>query len=107
MSDEAFEQSKNRRMQEQYAQVLKAQQLEAQMKTVLKHMLDSQAYERAMNIRVSNPERYQQLVSLLAYLYQNKQIKEKLTNDQLKKLLVRISPERRESTISFKRKLVV
>ncbi len=95
---------RKRRMQEEYSRMMKAQQLEAQMKTVLKHILDSEAYERAMNIRLSNPEMYQQIVSLLAQLYQSKQLNGKITDQQFKKLLIRVTPDKPETTISFKRK---
>lgn len=104
MSEEDPEYSRNRRVQEQYEQILKAQQLEAQMKQVLRHMLDSEAYERAMNIRISSPELYQQLVSLLAYMYQNKKLKGKVNDEQLRKLLEKVTPERHEPSISVKRK---
>jgi DNA-binding TFAR19-related protein (PDSD5 family) len=104
VDEEELGQLRNRKLQEQYAKMAKAQQLEEQMKAVLKHVLDGPAYERAMNVRLSNPELYQQLVSLLAYLYQNKQLKEKLGDEQLKNLLTRVASTKRETTISFKHK---
>jgi programmed cell death protein 5 len=104
VDEEELGELRERKLQEQYARLAKAQQLESQMKTVLKVILDGQAYERAMNVRIANPELYQQLVSLLAHLYQNKQLKDKVSDEQLKKLLEKVASNRRESTISFKKK---
>lgn len=103
MDEEELEQLRNRKAQEKYAQLAKAQQLEAEMKTVLRHVLDDMAYERAMNVRLANPELYQQLVALLAYMYQNKQLKGKVNDEQLRRLLEKVATKR-ETTISFKKK---
>ncbi len=104
MDDEELAQMRDRRLQEQYAKAAQAQQLEAQMKTVLKQILDGQAYERAMNVRLANPELYQQMVALLAHLYRNKQIRGKVGDEQLKKLLQQVSSTRHEPSISFRKK---
>jgi len=104
VEEEELEQLRNRKLQEQYANMARAQQLEAQMKVVLKHVLEGSAYEQAMNVRISNPELYQQLVALLAQLYQSKRLKGKINDEQLKKLLERVSATRYEPTISIKKK---
>ena len=104
MEEEELDQLRNKKLQDQYANMVRAQQLEAQMKAVLKHVLDGSAYERAMNVRIANPELYQQLVGMLAQLYQGKRLKGKINDEQLKKLLERVSATRYESTISIKKK---
>ncbi len=104
MDEEELAQLRERKLQEQYAKMAKAQQLDEQMKTVLKHVLDDKAYERAMNVRLSSPELYQQVVALLAQLYRSNQLKGKVQDEQFKKLLERVTGTRHEPTIAFKKK---
>ncbi len=82
---------------------VKAQQ-EAQIKNMLRQALETPAYERLLNIKISNPELYNQLVKLVAYLIQQGQLKGKLSEEQLKKLVSRILGQRKETTITFARK---
>ncbi|MFH1471006.1 MAG: DNA-binding protein [Candidatus Micrarchaeota archaeon] len=104
MEEEELSQLRQKKFQEQYAKVAKARELEEQMKLVLKQVLDGAAYERAMNVRLANPELYQQIVALLAQLYRANQLKGKVSDEQLKKLLERVSSNRYEPSISFKKK---
>ncbi|MFH0817484.1 MAG: DNA-binding protein [Candidatus Micrarchaeota archaeon] len=104
MEEEELAQLRERRLQEHYAKAAQAQQLDSQMKSVLKQILDGQAYERAMNVKIANPELYQQMVALLAHLYRNNQLKGKVGDEQLRMLLQKVSSTRHESSISFKKK---
>jgi programmed cell death protein 5 len=90
-------------LKERLMKYQQARELEMQKKLALKYIVDAQAYERLMNVRLANPALYDQLVTMLVYLYQNKQIKGKVTDEQLKGILARITA-RKEPEITFKKK---
>ncbi|MFA6048502.1 MAG: DNA-binding protein [Candidatus Micrarchaeia archaeon] len=75
------------------------QQADAQVRSAMRAVLDAAAYERLSNIKISNAELYAQLVQVIAYLYQNGQLKGKVGEEQLKELVSRIISKRRETTI--------
>ncbi len=75
------------------------QQADAQVRSAMRTVLDSAAYERLANIKISNAELYAQLVQAIAYLYQNGQLRGKMGEEQLKELVSRIISKRRETTI--------
>ncbi len=77
---------------------------EAAVKGMLRQVMETPAYERLQNIRLSNPELYGQLVKLLAYLVQQGQLKGKVSEEQLKALVAKILSQRKETTIRFARK---
>ncbi len=74
-------------------------QAEAQVSMVMRQVLDPAAYGRLSNIKLSSPDVYSKLVQMIAYLYQNGQIKGKLSEEQLKQLVGKILSTRRETTI--------
>lgn len=78
-------------------------QLEARKRSLLRNMLSDSAYERMMNVRLSNPELYDKVVSSLAYVAQSGKPMERITDEQLYSLLSKMSAER-ETTIEFRRK---
>ena len=78
--------------------------LEQQKRLFFKQVLDDKAYERIANIRLANPELYDQLYSLLAYLQQNGQIGGKVSEEKLLALIGRLRERKREPTIEFSRK---
>ncbi len=92
-----------KRMRKRVTEALRAAQLEQQKKEILRRFLDGTAYDRMMNIRVSNPDLYDQLVSLIVSLVQSNRITGKMTENQLKLLLARAT-YKKEPTISFKHK---
>lgn len=92
---QALEEAYKKKLQQAQQQ----QQAEAQARMLLKTALDSQAYERVANIRISNPKMYSQLLQVIAYLYQNGQIQGKISQEQLKQLVSRLISNRRETTI--------
>lgn len=97
------DEQQDQQMQEAYRRKLEEMQKEAQLKAFLRQAMEPTAYERLQNIRLSNPELYQQLVQLILYLRQQGQTK-KVSEDLLKQLLNRILSQRKESKISFARK---
>ncbi|MBI5229262.1 hypothetical protein HY991_04065 [Candidatus Micrarchaeota archaeon] len=79
----------------------KAREAELQVKALLKQILTPEAYERVMNIRISNSEMYQQLASLLIYLAQQGQLNEKITEEKLKLFISKIVSKRRDTNIKL------
>ncbi|MEM3399431.1 MAG: DNA-binding protein [Candidatus Micrarchaeia archaeon] len=77
--------------------------MEEQRKLILKSALEADAYERMMNVRIANPELYNQVVSLIAYLIQSNQLRGKISNEKLLDLLSRVSTKK-ETRIEIRRK---
>jgi len=78
-------------------------QQEQQIKELMHQLLDSNAYERLMNIRVSNKQLYMQLANIILSLAQSEQIAGKLTETQLVSILNKLTTKK-ESKIEFKHK---
>ena len=85
------------------SEALRNAQIEQQKKELMKQFLEAGAYERIMNIKVSNPELYEQLVNLIISLAQSNRLKGKMSDEQLRSILGRIT-YRKEPTIEFKHK---
>jgi DNA-binding TFAR19-related protein (PDSD5 family) len=101
MADE--EEQYQKRMRKRVTEALREAQMEQQKKEIMRRFLDGPAYDRMMNVRVSNPELYDQLVSLIVSLVQSNRITGKMTESQLMSLVERLT-YRKEPTISFKHK---
>lgn len=90
--------------QQLYQKRLQALQLEMQKKELLRKMLTDSAYERMMNVRLSNPELYDKVAGSLAYLaQQGKKLSGKISDEQLYGLLQKMT-ERKETTIEYRSK---
>jgi programmed cell death protein 5 len=100
---EGEEEQYQKKMRKRVTEALKAAQMEAQKKEIMKQFLDDKAYERVMNIRASNYELYSQLVNLIVSLVQSNRLNGKVTEAQLKSILEKIT-YKREPTIEFKHK---
>ena len=100
MDEEELADLRRKRM----AELQQAQEMESQKKSLLRSLVDAKAYERLMNVRLANPELYDQLVSLIAYLYRGGQVKGKITEAQVLQLLGKLRGREREPTITVKRK---
>jgi DNA-binding TFAR19-related protein (PDSD5 family) len=83
--------------------VIKNAQIEEQKKEIMRQFLDDKAYERLMNIRLSNPDLYNQLVKLVVSLAQSNRVTGKITETQLRSILEKMS-SRPEPKIEFKHK---
>ena len=101
MEDE--EEQYQKKLQKRYAEAVKRAQAERQMAEIAKRLLDAAAYERLANIKTSNPELYRQLISTLITLAQQNRIQGKVTEQQFKDLLGRLT-QKEDTTIEFKRK---
>ena len=103
MSEDDLDQIREKKLREHVEQVQRAQKAEAALKTSLKHLVDSEAYERLMNVRISSPQLFEQVASMLVYLARNNQLNGKLSDEKLRQLLAKLT-ERKETGIEFKRK---
>ena len=90
-------------VQKRLAAMQQAQALEAQKKYLLKHMVDQKAYERLMNVRLANPQLYDQVIGVLISLYKAGRIQGKVSEAQIIQLLAKMSEGKREPTITIKR----
>lgn len=92
-----------KKMRKRVTEAIKNAQMEQQKKEIMRQFLDGKAYERLMNIRLSNYELYNQLVSMVVSLAQSNRISEKITEAQLMSIVGRMT-YKKESTIEFKHK---
>jgi DNA-binding TFAR19-related protein (PDSD5 family) len=90
-------------MRKRVTDAIKNAQIEEQKKEIMRQFLDDNAYERIMNIRLSNPDLYNQLVKLIVSLAQNNRVTGKITEAQLRSILTKMS-SRPEPKIEFKHK---
>ena len=100
MPQEEEEQDESRRL---YEQKMRTMQLEAQKKELLRKMLDEKGYERMMNVRLSKPELYEKVIQSLAYVAQSGKHEGRIPDEQLYKLLQKMTSER-QTSIEFRRK---
>ena len=85
------------------AEMQKMQAAESQLRSILRVALEPAAYERLMNVRIAKPELYAQIARVIVTLYSNKQLAEKVTEEQLRALLGKLT-EKHEGTFEIKRK---
>ena len=103
MEEDELGDIRNKELKERLQKYQQTRELEMQKKFALKYIVDAPAYERLMNVKIANPALYDQIVTMLIYLYQNKQVKGKVTDEQLKAILAKITA-RKEPEITFKKK---
>lgn len=101
--EEDEEKQYQKSMRKRVSDAIKAAQLEEQKKEIMRQFLDDAAYERLMNIRLSNPELYNQLVKLVVSLAQSNRVTGKISETQLKSILAKMT-SRHEPKIEFKHK---
>jgi programmed cell death protein 5 len=95
--------TRQKKMASRMAAMQKQQEAEDQKRSIAQGLLAPDAYERIMNVRIANPELYEKVLGIIAYLAQNRQLKSKVTDGDLKKILAKLT-ERRETSIEFKSK---
>ena len=91
------------KMRKALMEQLKRQQAEQQRKEILRTLVEPPAFERIMNIRLSNPDLYGQLVNLIISLAQQNRLQGKLTEQQLLQILEKVT-SRPDTKIEYKRK---
>ena len=70
---------------------MQALQMEQQKRNAVKRFMTTEAYERLMNVRVSNYELYSQLLDLIISLANSNRLSSQLTEAQLNDILNRIT----------------
>ncbi len=89
------------RFAEQQAKEHAEQETAQKIDHLLRQVLDSAAKMRLSNVRLVNPELYLKATQAILFLVQNKQFSGKISEQQLKQLLERLS-QKRETTIKRK-----
>lgn len=98
-----MEQARGSRLRKRMADVQKLQQAEAQIREILREVLTPDAYERFMNVRISNQELYLKVAQLIVSLHMQKQLKGQIGEKELRALLAKLT-ERHEGSINISRK---
>lgn len=107
MNDE-LEKLKKKKLQElqeqQFQESLEEQdnqqkQFEEQKKRILRNILTIKAKERLANIKVARPELADAIENQLIVLAQSGRLKDKINDEQLRRLLSQIIPKKREINI--------
>lgn len=75
------------------------QQLDLQKRSVLMEVLTPEARSRLANVKLARPEYAVQIENLIIQLAQTGQIRQKITDEQLKQILRKISAKRKDITI--------
>lgn len=75
------------------------QRIERIKKTVINKLLTKEALERLGRLKLIKPELASQLELYLVQLYQNRQIKTNITDEQLKNILSQISSYKKDFRI--------
>ncbi len=93
----------NAKIRKMVQERMKRLQIEEQKKNVMQKLLDPAAYNRLMNIRLSNRELFDQVMDLIISLAQSNRIQGRLTEKQLIGILERVT-YKKEPTLQFKHK---
>ncbi len=93
--DDGLHDAQKKRIEE----LQKRQAAEQQLKAIVNKLFEPAAIERLANIRISNPDLYLNLVQAFVSMYQNGQLKGKVTEAQLKQVASGYLSQRRETTI--------
>jgi programmed cell death protein 5 len=101
---EAIRKKKLRELQQQAAnqeeyQDAQQEELDSQKKMIMRAILTDDARERLGRIRAARPEMAENLENQLIMLAQSGRLKNKINDDQLRELLSKILPKKRDITI--------
>jgi len=87
------------KMQEDNAKQEQQQQVELQKRSILKGVLTPDARGRLANVKLARRDYALQVENLLIQMAQTGQVKQKITDTQLKQILGKISKKKREFKI--------
>ncbi len=87
---------------EQYQEETQIQQQIAQLESVARSYLDKDAVERYNNLKTAHQELAIQALVVIAQLAQSGKMNGKITGQQFKEILLRISPQKRDFKITRK-----
>ncbi|MEA3514869.1 MAG: DNA-binding protein [Nanoarchaeota archaeon] len=86
----------------QYQEQIKFQQQLAELEMLARNNLDVVAFERYNNMKIAHQELAVQALVMIAQLVQKGQIKQKITDNQFREILMRLSPAKRDFKITRK-----
>ena len=89
-------------MQKQMQEHMQAQEQLEQLESIAKPFLSPEALTRYGNLKAVHTEKAIQSIVVIAQLIQQGKIKEKVTDEQYKNLLLRLTPEKKELRITKK-----
>ncbi len=84
---------------DQYQQQMAEQQLEEQIKHIITQILSPEARARLANIRAARPQYARQIEILLIQLAQSGQLPKKMSDEQFKSILERLTKQKRDTKI--------
>ncbi len=109
MSEDELEEIRRRKLAAIREQALREQvqehqraELEAQKEAILRQILTPEARARLMNIKMVKPELAEQIELQLIQLAGSGRLRGRVTDEQLKSLLLQIQGRERERKISFR-----
>jgi programmed cell death protein 5 len=108
--DDELEELRKRRLRELQQQQMLSQddleyqevqqkEAEEQRQTILRAILTTQARERLGRIKVARPELAESIETQLIVLVQSGRLKNKINDEQLRALLAKVIPQKRDITI--------
>lgn len=100
IQEKQLEELKKRVIEQQQAEEENAK-AEQQVEGAMRFLLESEAKQRLGNLRIGNKQLYLRTVQTILMLYKSQRITEKISDDELKKILVKLS-EKRETKIKRK-----
>lgn len=103
MASEPEENQQDKDQKKLYAKRMRDLQIEHQKKELVRRYMTPAAYERLMNVRMSNYELYSQLVNFIVSLAQSGKATTRISEEQLKTILTKLTT-RPEPTIEFRHK---
>lgn len=106
MSDEELEELRKRKLMElqqrlaqEQEKVQMQQQIEMQKQALLRQILTAKARQRLTNLKMVKPDFAEQLELQLIQLAQQGRVNIPITDEQLKDILIRLQPSRRDIKI--------
>ncbi len=109
MSDEELEAIRKRKMASLQQEALREQaqeqavvEAQAQKETVLRQILSTEARARLSNIKMVKPQFAEQIEMQLIQLASSGRLRGKVTDEQLKALLVQLQEKERERKVTFR-----
>ncbi len=103
MAEEGLDDLRQKRLQKKMQEMQKRQEQESQIKMVLRTVMDGPAYERLMNVRALNPDLFMKAAGAIAQAASSGKIRQKLSEEQLKSVLLQLS-QKREGSIEIIKK---
>jgi programmed cell death protein 5 len=113
MGDDELAELRRRKMEELQRQqmeqqaveqqaIQREQQMEAQIQTILKQVMEPEARERLNTIKLTRPEFARAVEQQIVMLAQSGRLRQKITDEQLKNLLQQLTPSKRDFSITRK-----